>query len=87
MKLICPNCRSNRVNVAHGPFDWLLRMFGRTPYRCGLCGTRFNPDPKATVEYGQQTASEMVFGFYFYTRDDQDLNLRIDPRTGGPVGS
>ena len=47
----------------------------------------FNPDPKATVGYGEQTASEMVFGFYFYTRDDQDLNLRIDPKTGGPVGS
>ncbi len=47
----------------------------------------FNPDPKATVGVGDQTTSEMVFGFYFYTRDDEDLKLRIDPKSGAPVGS
>jgi hypothetical protein len=38
---LCPNCHSNRVNPSRGPFDWLLRMFGRNPYRCLLCSTRF----------------------------------------------
>ena len=47
----------------------------------------FNPDPKATVGVGDQTTSEMVFGFYFYTRDDEDLKLRIDLKSGAPTES
>ncbi|MFO0953434.1 MAG: redoxin family protein [Isosphaeraceae bacterium] len=43
----------------------------------------YNPDPKATVGNGDQTFNEMVYGFYFYTRDDEDLNLAVDPKTGG----
>jgi thiol-disulfide isomerase/thioredoxin len=42
----------------------------------------YNPDPAATVVRGQQTFHEMMYGFYFYTRDDEDLNLTIDPKTG-----
>lgn len=42
----------------------------------------FNPDPTAAVRNGDQTFNEMVYGFYFYTRDDEDLNLTVDPRTG-----
>ena len=42
----------------------------------------FNPDPKAAVGNGSQTYNEMVYGFYFLTRDDEDLNLTIDPKTG-----
>ncbi|MDR3638608.1 MAG: redoxin family protein [Isosphaeraceae bacterium] len=42
----------------------------------------YNPDPKATVGHGDQTFDEMMFGFYFYTRDDEDLGLQIDPETG-----
>ncbi|MDB5349722.1 MAG: thiol-disulfide isomerase-like thioredoxin [Planctomycetota bacterium] len=45
----------------------------------------YNPDPKATVGNGDQTYKEMMYGFYFYTRDDENLNLRIDPKTGGVV--
>ncbi len=45
----------------------------------------FNPDPKATVGWGDQTTSEMMIGFYFYTRDDEDLNLQIDLKTGAPI--
>lgn len=43
----------------------------------------YNPDPKATVGHGDQTFDEMMFGFYFYTRDDEDRKLTIDPKTGG----
>jgi len=42
----------------------------------------FNPDPTATVKQGQQTFEEMMFGFFFYTADGEDLNLKIDPKTG-----
>ena len=42
----------------------------------------FNPDPKAAVGEGDQTFKEMVYGFYFFTRDDEDLNLTVDPTTG-----
>jgi len=42
----------------------------------------FNPDPTATVKHGQQTFEEMMFGFFFYTADGEDLGLAIDPKTG-----
>jgi hypothetical protein len=42
----------------------------------------YNPDPKATVREGQQTKEEMMYGFFFYTDDAEDLNLSIDPKTG-----
>ena len=42
----------------------------------------FNPDPAATVRHGLQTSDEMMFGFLFFTRDDEALNLTIDPQTG-----
>lgn len=42
----------------------------------------FNPDPTASVRHGLQTADEMMFGFLFFTRDDEQLNLTIDPKTG-----
>jgi hypothetical protein len=51
-------------------FDW------QTPY---------NPDPKATVRDGLQTHHEMMNGFFFYVRADENLNLRIDGKTGRPV--
>lgn len=42
----------------------------------------YNPDPKAAVGNGDQTYEEMMYGFYFFTRDDEDLNLTVDPKTG-----
>ena len=42
----------------------------------------YNPDPAATVKYGPQTYHEMMFGFVFYTDDDEQLNLDVDPNTG-----
>jgi len=42
----------------------------------------FNPDATATVKNGPQTVNEMMFGFFFYTEDGEDLNLRINPKTG-----
>ena len=45
----------------------------------------FNPDATKTVRHGPQTVHEMMFGFFFYTADGEDLNLRIDPKTGQRV--
>jgi hypothetical protein len=45
----------------------------------------FNPDPTATVKYGPQTVQEMMFGFFFYTNEHENLNLHIDPQTGHPA--
>jgi peroxiredoxin len=42
----------------------------------------YNPDPKREVPEGQQTFDEMMYGFVFYTHDDEHLNLTIDPKTG-----
>lgn len=42
----------------------------------------FNPDPTVTVRHGLQTWHEMMYGFLFFTHDDESLNLVIDPKTG-----
>lgn len=45
----------------------------------------YNPDPNKTVEEGPQTVDEMMQGFMFYTRNDETLNLKIDPKTGWEI--
>jgi hypothetical protein len=42
----------------------------------------FNPDPDASIHDGQQTADEMMYGYVFYVREHEQLNLDIDPHTG-----
>jgi thiol-disulfide isomerase/thioredoxin len=42
----------------------------------------WNPDPKAEVGFGPQTFHEMMFGFFFYTEEGQELNLSVDPKSG-----
>ncbi|WP_437223850.1 redoxin family protein [Planctomicrobium sp. SH661] len=42
----------------------------------------FNPDPTVTVKEGDQSFDEMMYAFLFYTDDDEQLNLDIDPKTG-----
>jgi hypothetical protein len=45
----------------------------------------YNPDPKATVRFGQQTHEEMMYGFFFYTDAAERLGLRVDPKTGAAM--
>lgn len=45
----------------------------------------FNPDPTDTVKEGRQTYHEMMYGFLFYTVNDEQLDLEIDPATGVAV--
>lgn len=45
----------------------------------------YNPAPEKEVRRGPQTVDEMLNGFFVYTRDDEQLGLRVDPATGHPV--
>lgn len=45
----------------------------------------YNPDATQAVRFGPQTVHEMMYGFFFYTADGEDLNLTIDPKSGTPV--
>ena len=77
-------------------FDWQLPYhlpYGEVKFPAG---TRFeclahydnstfnpyNPDPADTVRDGQQTFQEMMYGFMFYTKDAEQLELEVDPKTG-----
>jgi hypothetical protein len=42
----------------------------------------YNPDPNYKVPYGDQSFDEMFNGFIFYVHDEDQLNLKIDPKTG-----
>ncbi len=47
----------------------------------------FNPylregESAKEIEEGQQTFQEMMYGFVFYTDDDEHLDLKVDPNTG-----
>ena len=45
----------------------------------------YNPDPERKVPYGPQTYDEMFNGFVFWTYDDENLKLTVDPKTGHAV--
>ena len=47
----------------------------------------FNPDPTETVREGQQTYHEMMYGFLFYTIDEEHLDLDVEPETGVAVNA
>ncbi|MFO0942236.1 MAG: redoxin family protein [Pirellulales bacterium] len=42
----------------------------------------YNPDPKVAVRYGPQTVDEMFNGFVFYVDNDEDLNIKVNPKNG-----
>lgn len=42
----------------------------------------YNPDPKKTVRNGPQTHQEMMYGFFFFTDANEQLAIRVDPKTG-----
>jgi hypothetical protein len=80
-------------------FDWQQSYHYPAPGRGFAAGTRievlahfdnsrfnpFNPAPEKTVRFGLQTEDEMMYGFFFYTLDDEQLDLEIDPRSGAIV--
>ncbi len=80
-------------------FDWQLGYRWKPHTKLFPKGTRFevvahfdnsafnpfNPDPTDTVREGQQTFHEMMYGFYFYTHADEDLNMDVDVKTGHAI--
>lgn len=42
----------------------------------------YNPDPKRTVPWGEQTYDEMFNGFVFFVDDNEQLNLAVNPKNG-----
>jgi hypothetical protein len=42
----------------------------------------YNPDASVPVRFSQQTDGEMMYGFLFFTYDDERLGLEVDPKTG-----
>ncbi|QDT48812.1 Thiol-disulfide oxidoreductase ResA [Symmachiella dynata] len=80
-------------------FDWQMGYRWKPHTKLFPAGTRFevvahfdnstfnpfNPDPKDTVREGQQTFHEMMYGFYFYTHANEDLNMEVDLKTGHAV--
>ncbi len=42
----------------------------------------YNPDPSVPVGFGRMTDDEMMYCWMFFTKDRENLHLRIDPRTG-----
>jgi thiol-disulfide isomerase/thioredoxin len=80
-------------------FDWQMVYRWEPGKRKFLKGTRleclahydnspfnpYNPDPTATVRDGLQTHQEMMNGFFFYVDANEQLNLKIDAKTGRVV--
>jgi mono/diheme cytochrome c family protein len=46
----------------------------------------YNPDPGATVPYGDQTIHEMNDAYIFYLDNDEVVDIKVDPNTGHVVG-
>lgn len=77
-------------------FDWQLPYYVKPGTQKFPAGTQFeciahydnstfnpyNPDPTVTVRDGQQTVQEMMYGYVFYTKDAEQLNIEVDPRDG-----
>lgn len=90
--------REDILSVPDYDFNWQVFYEFQTPLRVPA-GTRFfaqahydnspknpvNPDPAAEVTYGLPTTAEMMYAFYVYTRDDEDLNA-MDPGTASGPG-
>ena len=92
-----PNGTSERLlTVPNYNFDWQMGYRWGPGQKKFPAGTRieciahfdnsefnpYNPDSSATVREGQQTYHEMMYGFYFFTTDNEDLQLHVDGATG-----
>lgn len=95
-----PNGESKTLmSLPNYNFNWQLAYMidpGVTPLPAGTkieCIAHFdnspfnpyNPDPNKIIKEGPQTIDEMMQGFMFYTKDNETLNLKIDPKTGWEI--
>jgi thiol-disulfide isomerase/thioredoxin len=92
-----PDGKSEKLLIVPNySFDWQLAYlwdYGKKKFPKGTrfeCVAHFdnskfnayNPDPTETVKYGPQTYHEMMFGFFFFTDDAENLDFQVDPKTG-----
>lgn len=84
------------LNVPNYSFDWQMTYYLEPGELKLPKGTRlecighfdnsafnpFNPDPTVTVKEGPQTFEEMMYGFFFYTNDNEVVDITVDPNTG-----
>lgn len=45
----------------------------------------YNPNPDRVVPYGDQTYDEMINGFAFFTHDDEELDIKVNPENGQEI--
>ncbi len=87
------------VSIPNFNFDWQLAYYVEPGSMRLPKGTRvetvahydnsafnpYNPAPEKDVPYGPQTVDEMMNGFIFYTRENETLDIQVDPETGWEV--
>lgn len=88
------------LDIPHYDFNWQLRYELAEPRRLpagssikitavydNSTGNPANPDPSATVRWGQQTFNEMMIGYVeFYTAADSPVRSTRNLRRGGSGG-
>jgi hypothetical protein len=84
--LMIPNYSFDWQMPYHLPYG-AVKFPANTKYEClahfdNTTFNPYNPDPSATVRDGQQTYQEMMYGYMFYTKDNEHLSLAIDPTNG-----
>ena len=94
--LVYPDGTSKVIlNVPRFDFAWQLTYFFKEPlaapkgskleivaHHDNSIKNKFNPDPTATVRWGDQTWEEMMIGYLDYTVDKQDLRRAQPPDAG-----
>jgi hypothetical protein len=89
-KLVYPDGTSKVVlRVPKYDFNWQLTYFVKEPipapkgsrlecvaHHDNSTNNKYNPDPKITVHWGDQTWEEMMIGWVDYTLDGQNLRLQ-----------
>ncbi len=63
-------------NLAKGTKIRAVAHFDNSPFN------PYNPDPSVPVRYGPQTVDEMFNGFVFYVDNEEDLNIKVNPKNG-----
>jgi hypothetical protein len=99
-RLVYPDGTSKiLLSVPRFDFAWQLTYFFKDPvaapkgsrlevvaHHDNSPKNRFNPDPTATVQWGDQTWDEMMIGYFDYTLDKQDLR-RTAPQAASSSSS
>ncbi|MBI1761078.1 MAG: thiol-disulfide isomerase [Acidobacteria bacterium] len=97
-KLVYPNGQEKiLLSVPKYDFNWQLCYFVKEPvaapkgsriectaHHDNSTNNKFNPDPKITVRWGDQTWEEMMIGWMDYTLDGQNLRA---PQAAGSASS